>query len=43
MTTQTLSQLRQLKLSGMADALQTQLDQVGTYEGLPSLSVSTCC
>ncbi len=37
MTTQTLSQLRQLKLSGMADALQTQLDQVGTYEGLPFL------
>lgn len=35
MTTQTLSQLRQLKLGGMADALQTQLEQVGTYEGLP--------
>jgi DNA replication protein DnaC len=35
MTTQTLTQLRQLKLGGMADALQTQLEQVGTYEGLP--------
>ena len=34
MTTQTLSQLRQLKLVGMAEALQTQLEQVGTYEGL---------
>ena len=30
----TLSQLRQLKLTGMASALQTQLDQPGTYEGL---------
>ena len=35
MSTQTLAQLRQLKLSGMAQALQTQLEQVGTYEGLP--------
>jgi DNA replication protein DnaC len=35
MTTQTLAQLRQLKLGGMATALQTQLEQVGTYEGLP--------
>lgn len=35
MTTQTLAQLRQLKLGGMAHALQTQLEQVGTYEGLP--------
>ena len=34
MTTQTLTQLRQLKLGGMAHALQTQLEQVGTYEGL---------
>lgn len=34
MTTQTLMQLRQLKLGGMAHALQTQLEQVGTYEGL---------
>jgi len=33
--TQTLMQLRQLKLGGMANALQTQLEQVGTYEGLP--------
>lgn len=35
MNTQTLAQLRQLKLSGMAQALQTQLEQVGTYEELP--------
>lgn len=35
MSTQSLTQLRQLKLSGMAQALQTQLEQVGTYEGLP--------
>jgi len=35
MTIQTLTQLRQLKLGGMANALQTQLEQVGTYEGLP--------
>ena len=30
----TLNQLRQLKLTGMVSALQTQLDQPGTYEGL---------
>jgi DNA replication protein DnaC len=30
----TLSQLRQLKLTGMASALQTQREQPGTYEGL---------
>ena len=35
MNTQTMIQLRQLKLGGMAHALQTQLEQVGTYEGLP--------
>jgi len=29
-----LSQLRQLKLSGMATALQSQREQPGTYEGL---------
>jgi DNA replication protein DnaC len=34
MNTQILSQLRQLKLGGMADALHTQLEQVGTYEAL---------
>ncbi|MCW8800167.1 MAG: IS21-like element helper ATPase IstB [Desulfobacter sp.] len=34
MIDQTLSQLRQLKLSGMAQALQTQSEQPGTYEGL---------
>ena len=34
MTTQTMAQLRQLKLGGMANALQSQLEQVGTYEGL---------
>jgi DNA replication protein DnaC len=34
MSTQTLTALRQLKLPGMATALQSQLEQVGTYEGL---------
>lgn len=34
MSTHTLSALRQLKLGGMAHALQSQLEQVGTYEGL---------
>lgn len=34
MIDQTLIQLRQLKLSGMAQALQTQSEQPGTYEGL---------
>ena len=34
MTTHTLAALRQLKLGGMAAALQGQLEQVGTYEGL---------
>ena len=34
MQSQTLMQLHQLKLGGMAAALQTQLEQVGTYEGL---------
>ena len=29
-----INQLRKLKLSGMASALQTQLEQPGTYEGL---------
>jgi DNA replication protein DnaC len=37
MSTQTVMQLRQLKLGGMASALQSQLEQVGTYEGLPFL------
>lgn len=35
MNTQLLAQLRQLKLGGMARALQTQLEQTGTYEALP--------
>lgn len=35
MTSQTIAQLRQFKLGGMAAALQTQLEQVGTYESLP--------
>ena len=35
MNTQTIAHLRQLKLGGMAAALQTQLEQVGTYESLP--------
>lgn len=34
MSNQTLTQLRELKLGGMASALQTQLEQVGTYEDL---------
>lgn len=34
MTTEIIIRLRQLKLGGMADALQRQLEQVGTYEGL---------
>jgi len=37
MSAQTLARLRQLQLSGMATALQTQLEQVGTYEELPFL------
>ena len=50
MTTQTLTALRQLKLGGMANALQSQLEQVGTYEGLAfttntssSWPKSACC
>lgn len=35
MATQILTQLRELKLGGMAQALKTQLEQVGTYEGIP--------
>lgn len=34
MIEQSLSQLRQLKLNGMAGALQIQQEQPGTYEGL---------
>ncbi len=34
MTAQTITALRQLKLPGMANALQNQIEQVGTYEGL---------
>ena len=34
MSNQTTQRLRQLSLGGMAQALQTQLEQVGTYEGL---------
>ena len=34
MIEQTLSQLRQLELSGIVSALQTQLEQPGGYEGL---------
>jgi hypothetical protein len=30
-----LRQLRQLKLSGMANALVSQVEQPNTYEGLP--------
>ena len=42
MTTQTLTALRQLKLGGMANALQSQLEQIGTYEGWPLPSASRC-
>lgn len=35
MNIQTLTQLRQLKLGGMASALQSQLEQVGAYDDLP--------
>jgi DNA replication protein DnaC len=35
--TQVLTQLRQLNLGGMAQALATQLEQTGTYEGLSFL------
>ncbi len=34
MLEQTITQLRQLKLTGMADALLGQIEQPGTYEGL---------
>lgn len=34
MLQQTLIQLRQLKLSGMANALQSQIEQPTTYDGL---------
>ena len=33
-THNTLEQLRKLQLSGMAEALQMQLEQVGTYAEL---------
>ncbi len=35
MTQQALTRLRNLKLTGMADAVQQQLEQASTYEGLP--------
>ena len=35
MIEQTITQLRQLKLSGMANALVSQIEQPNTYEGLP--------
>ena len=37
MTVQTLNQLHELRLSGMATALETQLQQPGTYAELPFL------
>ena len=33
MTQQTLTRLRHLKLTDMADAVQQQLEQASTYEG----------
>jgi DNA replication protein DnaC len=35
MTEQTLTRLRNLKLTDMADAVQQQQEQASTYEGLP--------
>ena len=35
MIEQIITQLRQLKLSGMANALVSQMEQPNTYEGLP--------
>jgi len=35
MTTQTINRMRELKLSGMAGALEQQLQQVDTFEALP--------
>ena len=35
MLEQTITQLRQLKLTGMANALVSQIEQPGTYEDLP--------
>jgi DNA replication protein DnaC len=35
MSTQIMARMRQLKLPGMAEALQTQHEQIGAYEGLP--------
>ena len=35
MLDQTITQLRQLKLTGMANALVSQIEQPGTYEALP--------
>ena len=40
MLEQTITQLRQLKLTGMADALLSQIEQPGTYEGLSFEPVS---
>ena len=37
MNTQLHTQLRELKLSGMAHALQSQIEQAGTYEALSFL------
>lgn len=37
MSSHTMNQLRTLKLGGMATALQTQLEQIGAYEGLAFL------
>jgi len=35
MTTQTINRMRELKLSGMAGALEQQLQQIDTFEALP--------
>ena len=42
MLEQTITQLRQLKLSGMADALLSQMDQPSTYKRYPSRNAYNC-
>ena len=42
-THNTLEQLRKLQLGGMAEALQMQLEQVGTYADLAFTERLDCC
>ncbi|GKR16956.1 hypothetical protein KAM469_43860 [Aeromonas caviae] len=41
MTQQTLTRLRHLKLTGMADAVQQQLEQASTYVSIHRNSIDT--